>query len=395
MPGTGGDTGGQVTPQPGGEVVLAGMIHYAELVVKALHRRHHGFGGPAVRCSGAMLPLIPTTVVGSYPQPSWLVDRPLLVRKGVPRTRATEVWRLAGEELEEALDAAALLAIHDQVRAGIDIVTDGEVRRESYFNHFATALGGVDQERLGEGVNRVGGRSLVPLVNGAIHRRAPVELEAASFLRAATDRATKVTVPGPFTLSQLAQNDFYPDQRSLALAYAEAVNAELRDLVAAGIDVVQIDEPYLQANAEAARQFAVEAINIAVAGIAATTVLHTCYGYAVYVKNKKGGYPFLSELADCGVDQLSIEYAQPGLQPAVLAQLGNKTVVLGVVDLSTDTVEPAELIASRLRAALEVITPERLVAAPDCGMKFLPRPVAYAKLTALVEAAAIVRAELT
>ncbi|MFN0026682.1 MAG: 5-methyltetrahydropteroyltriglutamate--homocysteine methyltransferase [Acidimicrobiales bacterium] len=338
--------------------------------------------------------LIPTTVVGSYPQPSWLVDGALLVRKGVPRTPAADVWRLGGDELAEALDAATLLAIHDQTEAGIHIITDGEIRRESYFNHFANALSGVDQTRPGEGVNRVGGRSLVPLVNGPIVRTAPVELDAARFLRAATDRAVKVTVPGPFTLSQLAQNEQYPDQRSLAMAYAEAVNAELADLVAAGINVVQIDEPYLQANADAAREFAIEAINRALQGITVTTVLHTCYGYAVYVKDKRGGYPFLAELAACNADQLSIEYAQPALTPEVLSQLGDKTVVLGVVDLSTEDVEPAEVIARRLRAALRVLPAERLVAAPDCGMKFLPRRVARAKLAAMVAGAAQVRAEL-
>ena len=343
----------------------------------------------------ADLPLIPTTVIGSYPQPSWLVDRSLLVAKGVPRTRATEVWRIAPGELDEALDAATLLAIHDQTRAGIDIITDGEIRRESYSNHFANALDGVDHERMGEGVNRVGRRSMVPLVNGPIRRHEPVELASAEFLRAATDRMTKVTVPGPFTLSQLAQNDYYSDQRSLALAYAEAIQQELADLVAAGIDVVQLDEPYLQANVEAARSFAVEAIDRALAGIEATTVLHTCYGYAVYVADKRGGYPFLAELADCAADQLAIEFAQPGLDPNVLVPIASKTIVLGVLDLSTEDVEPPSVIADRLRAALRVVPPERLVAAPDCGMKFLPRSVAFAKLAALAEGAAMVRAELT
>jgi 5-methyltetrahydropteroyltriglutamate--homocysteine methyltransferase len=340
------------------------------------------------------LPLIPTTVIGSYPQPTWLVDTDRLVAKGVPRTRAADVWRIAPPELDEALDAATLLAIHDQVRAGIDIVTDGEIRRESYFNHFANALVGVDRERSGQAVNRVGGRSEVPLVNGAIQRGAPVELEAAEFLRAATDRATKVTVPGPFTLSQLAQNEHYPDQRSLALAYADAINEELGDLVGAGIDVVQLDEPYLQANAEAAREFAVAAIDRALAGIAATTVLHTCYGYAVYVADKRGGYPFLAELGECAADQLAIEFAQPRLDPAVLAPVAAKTIVLGVLDLSTQAAEPPTVVADRLRAALEVVPAERLVAAPDCGMKFLPRASAFAKLVALVEGTALVRAEL-
>jgi len=352
-------------------------------------------GGRDVHSRGAAgLPLIPTTVIGSYPQPAWLVDRSLLVAKGVPRTRAADVWRIAPAELDEALDAATLLAIHDQTLAGVDIITDGEIRRESYFNHFANALDGVDRERVGEGVNRLGGRSMVPLVNSPIRRNEPVELAAAEFLRSATDRVTKVTVPGPFTLSQLAQNEHYSDQRSLALAYAEAIQAELSDLVTAGIDVVQLDEPYLQANAEAARAFAVEAIDRALVGIDATTVLHTCYGYAVYVTDKSGGYPFLAELAECTADQLAIEFAQPRLDPSVLAPVAAKTIVLGVLDLSTEEVEPPTVIADRLRAALEVVPPERLIAAPDCGMKFLPRSVAFAKLTAMVEAAAIVRAEL-
>jgi 5-methyltetrahydropteroyltriglutamate--homocysteine methyltransferase len=343
----------------------------------------------------AALPLIPTTVIGSYPQPSWLVDHSLLVEKGVPRTRAEDVWRIGPAELEEALDAATLQAIHDQALAGIDIITDGEIRRESYFNHFANALDGVDTDRIGESLNRLGRRSTVPVVSGPIRRGAPVELAAAEFLRSATNLATKVTVPGPFTLSQLAQNEHYGDQRSLALAYADAINEELTDLAAAGIDVVQMDEPYLQANAEAAKGFPVEAINRALNGIKTTTVLHTCYGYAIYVSDKRGGYPFLAELADCATDQLAIEFAQPRLDPRLLASLAPKTIVLGVIDLSTEEVETPAVVADRLRAALDVVPPERLVAAPDCGMKFLPRSVAFAKLAALTQGAALVRAELT
>ena len=346
------------------------------------------------RGSGWALPLIPTTVIGSYPQPAWLVDRTTLVQKGVPRTAASEVWRIDPDLLDEALDAATLLAIHDQMRAGIDIVTDGEIRRESYFNHFANALDGVDRDRVGESVNRVGGRSAVPLVTGPIRRTAPVEVAPAMFLRSATDRATKVTVPGPFTLSQLAQNEHYPDQRSLAFAYADAIRDELLDLVAAGIDVVQLDEPYLQANADAARIFAVEAIDRALVGVQATTVLHTCYGYAVYVQDKRGGYPFLAELADCSADQIAVEFAQPRLDPSVLRPLAGKTIVLGVLDLSTPDVEPPDLIAGRLRAALEVVPAERLVAAPDCGMKFLSRAAAFGKLAALATGAALVRREV-
>jgi 5-methyltetrahydropteroyltriglutamate--homocysteine methyltransferase len=340
------------------------------------------------------LPLIPTTVIGSYPQPSWLVDRSLLVEKGVPRTRAGDVWKIDSEDLDEALDAATLMAIRDQVLAGIDIVTDGEIRRESYFNHFANSLDGVDRSRIGSGTNRVGGTSTVPVVSGPIRRTAPVELEPARFLRRATDRRTKVTVPGPFTLSQLAQNEHYPDQRSLALAYADAINEELHDLAAAGIDVVQLDEPYMQANAEAARQFAVEALNRALAGVPATRIVHTCYGYAIYVSDKRGGYPFLAELGACDADQLAVEFAQPKLDPTVLEPLAHKTIVLGVLDLSTPEVEPPSVIADRLRAALNVVPPDRLVAAPDCGMKFLPRAAAIGKLTAMVDAARVVREEL-
>lgn len=341
------------------------------------------------------LPLLPTSLVGSYAQPEWLIDRAKLAGRFPPRVRAKELWRVEPALLGQAQDDATELAVRAQERAGLDLLTDGEIRRESYFNHFANALDGVDRERIGEGVNRVGGRSHVPLVNGPIRRGAPIELDAARFLRSATSRATKVTVPGPFTLSQLAQNDHYPDQRSLALAYAEAINEELADLVSAGIDVVQLDEPYLQANAEAARGFAVEAIDRALDGIAATTVLHTCYGYAVYVSDKSGGYPFLAELADCTADQIAVECAQPGLDPALLTPLAAKTIVLGVLDLSTPEVEPPDVIASRLRAALSIVPPERLVAGPDCGMKFLPRAAANAKLAAMVEGAAIVRAELT
>ncbi|MCU1393220.1 MAG: 5-methyltetrahydropteroyltriglutamate--homocysteine methyltransferase [Ilumatobacteraceae bacterium] len=340
------------------------------------------------------LPLIPTTVIGSYPQPSWLVDRSLLVEKGVPRTSAADVWRIAPEDLDDALDAATLMAIRDQVLAGIDIVTDGEIRRESYFNHFANSLDGVDRDRIGEGTNRVGGTSTVPLVSGPIRRTAPVELDAATFLRSATDRHTKVTVPGPFTLSQLAQNEHYADQRSLAFAYADAINEELHDLAAAGVDVVQLDEPYMQANAESARSFAVEAINRALAGVSATTVLHTCYGYAIYVSDKRGGYPFLAELADCNADQLAVEFAQPRLDPSVLAPLAAKTIVLGVLDLSTAEIEPASVVADRLRAVLDIVPPEQLIAAPDCGMKFLPRSAAFGKLSALVEGAQLVRDEI-
>ena len=339
--------------------------------------------------------LLTTTVMGSYPQPEWLIDRRSLVGKGVPRVRATDVWQVDEKHLAEAIEAATLVAIADQERAGVDVITDGEIGRESYFNHFANSLGGIDQNRIGVGVNRVGTKSDVPLVNGPIERTAPVEADAARFLKANTDRGTKITVPGPFTLSQLAQNDHYPDQRSLAMAYARAVNEELRELQTIGIDVLQLDEPYMQANAEAAREFAVEAITAALDGITATTTVHTCYGYAVYVKEKSSGYPFLAELAGLPADFVAIEAAQPGLDASIVATLAPRKVVLGVVDLGTREVEPSAVIADRIRAALPHIPPESLAVAPDCGLKFLPRDVARAKLEAMVDGAAIVRRELT
>lgn len=338
--------------------------------------------------------MIDTTVMGSYPQPTWLVDRDRLLGDGVPRVRNSQLWRVEADQLDEAIEAATLVAIADQEDAGVDILTDGEIGRESYFNHFANSLGGVSRDVIGTGVNRRGGTTEVPLVDGEIRRDHPIELEAATFLRAHTTRRTKVTVPGPFTLSQLADNRHYADQRALALAYAAAVNEELRDLERAGIDVLQLDEPYLQANSEAAAEFALEAIAAATQGITATTCLHTCYGYAAYVSNKTTGYPFLDPLKDAAVDWVAIETAQPNLPASTIARLAPRKVVLGVIDLGTTTVETPEQIATRIRAALEFCTPENLAVSPDCGMKYLPRDVAKAKLRAMSDGAAMVRAEL-
>lgn len=337
---------------------------------------------------------IQTTVMGSYPQPRWLVDRDRLLGDGVPRVRSDQIWRVDRSDLDEAIQAATLIAIADQQAAGIDVITDGEIGRESYFNHFANSLGGVDVTTPGVGTNRRGGTVAVPLVNGPINRTAPIELDAARFLLAHTDRMTKVTVPGPFTLSQLAQNDHYQTQAELAMAYAEAVNQELRDLEALGVDVIQLDEPYLQANPEAARAIAVQAINAAVDGIGATTTLHTCYGYAAYVSNKSDGYPFFDELSEVAVDLVAIEAAQPGLDPQMLTRLGPRGVVLGVIDLGTDRVETVDQVAGRIRSALEFVEPTQLWVAPDCGMKYLPRSLASAKLTVMARGAAMVRAEL-
>ena len=329
-----------------------------------------------------------TTVVGSYPQPGWLIDRDRLAERLPPRVRARELWRVPEPFLEEAQDDATRLAVSDMERAGVDVITDGEMRRESYSNRFATALEGVDLDHPGVAVDRTGHENPVPRVVGPVRRTRPVEVRDVEFLRSLTGRRIKITVPGPFTMTQQAQNEHYTDDRSLALAYAEAVNEELRDLKAAGADVVQIDEPYLQARPEAAREYAVEAIDRALDGIEGDTVLHTCFGYAHVVKDKPAGYSFLRELNGCRATHLSLEAAQPSLDAEVLREVPDKTIVLGVLDLSDDAeVETPEVVAERIRRALEVVPPERLVAAPDCGMKYLPRETAFRKLEAMVAGA--------
>ncbi|HET6623999.1 MAG TPA: cobalamin-independent methionine synthase II family protein [Gaiellaceae bacterium] len=335
-----------------------------------------------------------TTVVGSYPQPSWLIDRERLGERLPPRVRAKELWRVAEPFLEEAQDDATRLAVSDLERAGIDVVTDGEMRRESYSNRFATALEGVDLDEPGVALDRTGHENPVPRVVGPIRRPRPVEVRDVEFLRSLTDRRIKITVPGPFTMTQQAQNDHYPDERSLALAYADAVNEELRDLKAAGADVVQIDEPYLQARPEPAREYALEAIDRALAGIEGETVLHTCFGYAHVVHERLSGYPFLRELNACAATHVSLEAAQPALDPEVLRDVPDKVIVLGVLDLGSGEAETPEVVAGRIHAALDVLPPERLILAPDCGMKYLPRELAFRKLRALVAGAKLVREDL-
>jgi 5-methyltetrahydropteroyltriglutamate--homocysteine methyltransferase len=338
--------------------------------------------------------LLHTTVVGSYPQPEWLIDRERLGDRLPPRVRARELWRVPEPFLEEAQDDATRIAVGDMERAGVDIVTDGEMRRESYSNRFATALDGVDLDRPGVALDRTGHENPVPRVAGPIRRRVPVEVRDVEFLRSITDRRIKITVPGPFTMTQQAQDDHYGDGRSVALAYAEAVNEELRDLKAAGADVVQIDEPYLQARPEQARQYALEAIDRALDGIEGDTVLHTCFGYAHIVKTRLTGYPFLAELNGCRATHVSLEAAQPGLDPEVLRAVPDKVVVLGVLDLGAPEVETPEVVADRIRRALTVVPPERLVVAPDCGMKYLPRARAFQKLESMVAGATMVRKDL-
>jgi 5-methyltetrahydropteroyltriglutamate--homocysteine methyltransferase len=331
-----------------------------------------------------------TTVVGSYPQPDWLIDRKRLGERLPPRIRARELWRVAADFLEEAQDDATRLAVQDMERAGVDIVTDGEMRRESYSNRFATALEGVDLDRPGVALDRTGHENPVPRVVGPIRRTHPVEVRDVEFLRSITEHRIKITVPGPFTMTQQAQNDHYEDDRELALAYADAVNEELRDLKAAGADIVQIDEPYLQARPDAARKYAVEAIGRAFDAIDGDTVLHTCFGYAAIVHDRPTGYPFLRELNDCAATHISLEAAQPNLDPDVLRALPDKTIVIGVLDLGSREAETPDLVAERIRRALEVVPEERLVVAPDCGMKYLPRELAFRKLEAMVAGARLV-----
>ena len=338
--------------------------------------------------------LFPTSLVGSYPQPDWLIDRSRLAGRFPPRVRARELWRVAPEYLAEAQHDATLLAIRAQEQAGLDIVTDGEMVRESYSNRFATALDGVDIDNPGTALDRSGRPNPVPRVVGPIRRRYPVEVDDVRRLRANTSRTVKITVPGPFTMSQQAQDDHYGSRERLALGYAEAVNEEVGDLFAAGADIVQLDEPYLQARADEARRYGVKAINRALAGITGTTAVHLCFGYAAIIHDRPAGYSFLPELAACSCDQVSIETAQSSLDCSVLAALDGKTVILGVLDLNDPGVETADTVIDRVRRALPYVPADRLVLAPDYGMKYLPRDAAFGKLSAMTAAAAQLRSEL-
>ena len=339
--------------------------------------------------------LFPTSLVGSYPQPEWLIDRAKLAGRFPPRVRAKELWRVAPEFLDQAQDDATLIAIRDQERAGLDIITDGEMRRESYSNRFATALDGVDMENHGTALDRSGHPNPVPRVVGRIQRRHAVETRDVAFLRANTDRKIKITVPGPFTMAQQAQNDFYKDEAEMAHDYAIAVNAEIRDLFAAGADYVQVDEPYMQARPDKARAYGLAALDRALEGIEGQTAVHICFGYAAIIHARPTGYSFLPELCKCRVRQISIETAQSNLDTSVLKNFSDQTIILGVIDLANHKVETPEIVAERIRRALPHIDPAHIILAPDCGMKYLPRDVAFGKMRAMVEGAALVRRELT
>jgi 5-methyltetrahydropteroyltriglutamate--homocysteine methyltransferase len=339
--------------------------------------------------------LLPTTVVGSYPQPEWLIDRDRLTHLPPVRIRAQELWRVPEPWLEGAQDDATRLAIRDMERAGIDIITDGEIRRESYSNRFATALSGIDLDNPATVQGRSSGTVVVPRIVGPIRRLRAVEVRDVEFLRANTERTIKITLPGPFTMSRQAKNEYYKDEEELVMDYAAAVNEEVRDLKAAGADVIQLDEPWLQARAEEARRLALPAIDRALEGIPGPTALHLCFGYAYVAGDKPNGYAFLSELTATRVGQISIEAAQPNLDLATLDGLGDKTVIFGVISMGDPEPETPDTVAVRIRAALAHLPPERLIPAPDCGMKYIPRETAFAKLKALAEGAAIVRRELT
>ncbi|MES2100079.1 MAG: 5-methyltetrahydropteroyltriglutamate--homocysteine methyltransferase [Pseudomonadota bacterium] len=335
--------------------------------------------------------LFPTTIVGSFPQPEWLIDRAKLAGRFPPRTRAKELWRIPPQYLEQAQDDATLIAIRAQEAAGLDIVSDGEIRRESYSNRFATALEGVDLDNPGTALDRSGHPNPVPRIVGKIRRMHAVEVDDLKFLRANTDRMVKITVPGPFTMLQQAQNDFYKSEEEAAMDYAAAVNAEIRDLFAAGADVVQIDEPYMQARPEKARQYGLAALNRALDGITGTTAVHICFGYAAIIHERPSGYSFLPELAGCSCKQISLETAQSHLDCSALAALDGKRLMVGCIDLSDPQVESVETIVERIERALPYVKPENVILAPDCGMKYLPRETAVGKLRAMVEAAKVLR----
>ena len=337
--------------------------------------------------------MFPTTIVGSYPQPDWLIDRQRLSGRFPPRVRAKELWRVADPYLQQAQDDATVLAIRAQEDAGLDIVSDGEIRRESYSNRFATALEGVDLDNPGTALDRSGHPNPVPRIVGKIRRKHAVEVEDLNFLKRHTTRKVKITVPGPFTMLQQAQNDFYKSEEEAALDYAAAVNEAIRDLFAAGADVVQIDEPYMQARPEKARQYGLKALDRALDGITGTTAVHICFGYAAVIHQRPSGYSFLPELAQCGCKQVSIETAQSNLDCKVLEQLDDKHIMVGCLDLSDMNVETPEVIAARIRRALPFVAKERVILAPDCGMKYLPREVADGKLRSMVAAAGILRRE--
>jgi len=337
--------------------------------------------------------LFPTTLVGSYAQPEWLIDREKLAGRFPPRVRAGELWRVPPQWLAEAQDDATRVAIREQEDAGLDIITDGEIRRESYSNRFATALEGVDIDNPGTALDRSGHPNPVPRIVGPIRRRRAVEVEDLKFLRAHTAKPVKMTLPGPFTMSQQAQNDYYPSPAEAAMDYAQAVNEEMRELFAAGADIVQLDEPYMQARPEQAREYGLSALNRALEGISGTTAVHICFGYAAIIHERPSGYSFLPELDGCSCRQVSVETAQSGLDCEVLATLAGKQIMVGCLDLSNTEVETPEVVVARIRRALRYVPAENVILAPDCGMKYLPRPVALGKLRAMTEAARRLRAE--
>jgi 5-methyltetrahydropteroyltriglutamate--homocysteine methyltransferase len=337
--------------------------------------------------------LFPTTLVGSYPQPEWLIDRGKLAARFPPRVRAKELWRVPEPYLAEAQDDATVLAIKAQEEAGLDIITDGEIRRESYSNRFATALEGVDIDNPGTALDRSGHPNPVPRIVGKVRRKHPVEVQDLLFLKKHTARKTKITVPGPFTMSQQAQNDYYKSEEEAAMDYAAAVNQEIKDLFAAGADIVQVDEPYMQARPEKARQYGLKALNRALEGVSGTTAVHICFGYAAIIHQRPSGYSFLPELAGCSCQQVSIETAQSNLDTAVLGKLHGKKIMVGCIDLSDMTVETPQKVAERVRRAFKYVRPEDVIVAPDCGMKYLPREVAFGKMKAMVEGAKLLRAE--
>jgi 5-methyltetrahydropteroyltriglutamate--homocysteine methyltransferase len=361
----------------------------------------------------AQLPRIPTQIVGSWCKPHWLCDHDLVYGP------EGSWWRVEEPLRAEAFDDAVRLAVTDQRDAGLSYVGDGEQRRQTFSGHF-TSLGGIDTETLGEVTdfrNDIGEYLTMkaraaqagdeappppkfeqPRAVGPITWDGPILADAARFLLAEADRPTKMTVIGPNTLALRLVDEHYGSLEALTMAVADALNAECRALADAGIDLVQLDEPEVHFRHSQVEGFAVEAIDRCLAGVEATTAIHMCYGYARNIAEKRATPVYeraVELLGQTSADALSLEYEQPGHGPDLLTHAGDKTVLLGVLDLATDApVESVDHIEARAREAMEVTGPDRLGLAPDCGMWFLPRDTARAKVTAMEQAAARLRAEL-
>lgn len=305
--------------------------------------------------------------------------------------------------MPEAQDDATIVAIREQERAGLDIVSDGEQRREHYIRHVIRGFEGFDFANLAEKQTR-GGRYTVevPRITGPVRRTAPLLAHDAEVLQTYATRRTKITLPGPLTIMDTSYDDYYGDRKALAFDLAAALNAEARDLATAGVDLIQIDEPTFNIYLDDVAEFGIAALDRIAAGVTAEMGVHICYGYgSPNVLNWKrsntdwGQYRHtLPLLAQSKIENLALEFAAPNLDPSILELVGDKKVSMGVIDVSYDVLETADDVANRLRRALEFISPDRLLASTDCGMVPIERARAYEKLRVLVEGTQIIRREL-